>query len=78
MAKKLKDTDYLFISTYLHSRERDLLTGARMERMIEAPTAADAAKVLGEIRRSCSRISTASSPTRRWWMCSRSSMIITT
>lgn len=49
MAKKLKDTDYLFISTYLHSRERDLLTGARMERMIDAPTAADAAKVLTEI-----------------------------
>ena len=49
MAKKLKDTDYLFISTYLHSRERDLLTGARMERMIDAPSNADAAKVLGEI-----------------------------
>ncbi len=49
MAKKLKDTEYLFISTYLHSRERDLLTSARMERMIEAPTAADAAKVLTEI-----------------------------
>lgn len=49
MAKKLKDTDYLFISTYLHSRERDLLTQARMERMIEAPTASDAAKVLTEI-----------------------------
>ena len=49
MAKKVKDTDYLFISTYLHSRERDLLTAARMERMIEAPTAAEAAKVLGEI-----------------------------
>lgn len=49
MAKKLKDTDYLFISTYLHSRERDLLTGARMERMIEAPTAEEAAKVLTEI-----------------------------
>ena len=49
MAKKLKDTDYLFISTYLHSRERDLLTAARMERMIEAPTAAEAAKVLQEI-----------------------------
>ena len=46
MAKKVKDTDYLFISTYLHSRERDLLTAARMERMIEAPTAEDAAKVL--------------------------------
>ena len=49
MAKKLKDTDYLFISTYLHSRERDLLTAARMERMIEAPTAEEAAKVLSEI-----------------------------
>ena len=49
MAKKMKDTDYLFISTYLHSRERDLLTAARMERMIDAPSAADAAKVLGEI-----------------------------
>lgn len=49
LAKKMKDTDYLFISTYLHSRERDLLTGARMERMIEAPTAEEAAKVLTEI-----------------------------
>ena len=49
MAKKLKDTDYLFISTYLHSRERDLLTAARMERMIDAPTAEEAAKVLTEI-----------------------------
>jgi len=49
LAKKLKDTDYLFISTYLHSRERDLLTAARMERMIEAPTPEDAAKVLQEI-----------------------------
>ena len=49
LAKKMKDTDYLFISTYLHSKERDLLTGARMERMIDAPSNADAAKVLGEI-----------------------------
>ena len=49
MAKKLKDTEYLFISTYLHSRERDLLTAARMERMIEAPTVEEAAKVLQEI-----------------------------
>ncbi|MDE7244086.1 MAG: V-type ATPase subunit [Oscillospiraceae bacterium] len=49
MAKKIKDTDYLFISTYLHSLERNLLTSARMERMIEAPTAAEAAKVLQEI-----------------------------
>ena len=49
LAKKVKDTDYLFISTYLHSRERDLLTAARMERMIDAPTAEEAAKVLTEI-----------------------------
>ena len=51
MAKKkaLKDTDYLFISTYLHTRERNLLTSARMERMIEAPTAEEAVKVLQEI-----------------------------
>lgn len=49
MANKYQDTDYLFISTYLRSRERALLTAARMERMIEAPTAADAAKVLFEI-----------------------------
>ena len=51
MAKKkaLKDTEYLFISAYLHCRERNLLTAARMERMIEAPTAEEAAKVLQEI-----------------------------
>ena len=49
MAKKLKDTDYLFISTYLRSRERNLLTSARMERMIDAPSAEEAAKVLQEI-----------------------------
>lgn len=47
--KKQKDTDYLFISTYLRSREKNLLTAARMERMIEAPTLEDAAKVLTEI-----------------------------
>lgn len=49
MAKKLKDTDYLFISTYLRSRERNLLTSARMERMIDAPSAEEATKVLQEI-----------------------------
>lgn len=47
--KKLKDTDYLFISTYLRSREKNLLTAARMERMIDAPSADDAGKVLQEI-----------------------------
>ncbi|MCI9444127.1 MAG: V-type ATPase subunit [Oscillospiraceae bacterium] len=47
--KQLKDTDYLFISSYLRTRERNLLTAARMDRMIDAPTTEDAAKVLGEI-----------------------------
>ena len=44
-----KDTDYLFISARLRAMERNLLTGARMDRMVDAPTAADAAKVLQEI-----------------------------
>ena len=49
MAKKLKDTDYLFISTYLRAREKNLLTAARMERMIDASSAEEAGKVLQEI-----------------------------
>ncbi len=49
MAKKIKDTNYLFISTYLRAREKNLLTAARMERMIDAPSIEDAAKVLQEI-----------------------------
>ena len=49
MARKLKDTDYLFISTYLRAREKNLLTAARMERMIDAPSAEEAGKVLQEI-----------------------------
>ena len=49
MAKKLKDRDYLFISTYLRAREKNLLTAARMERMIDAPSAEEAGKVLQEI-----------------------------
>ncbi len=49
MAKRLKDTDYLFISTSLRAREKNLLTAARMERMIDAATPADAVKVLQEI-----------------------------
>ena len=49
MTKRLKDTDYLFISTCLRAKERNMLTAARMERMIDAATAADAVKVLQEI-----------------------------
>ena len=45
---KLKDTDYLFISTRLRSLENRLLNRKRMERMLEARTDEDAAKVLSE------------------------------
>ena len=45
---KLKDTDFLYISTRLRSMENHLLTRERMERMLEARTDEDAAKVLSE------------------------------
>jgi V/A-type H+-transporting ATPase subunit C len=45
---KIKDTDYLFLSTRIRALERNLLTRDRMERMLDAPSAQDAAKVLVE------------------------------
>ncbi len=45
---KIKDTDYLFLTNRIRALERSLLTRERMERMLDAPTAADAAKVLQE------------------------------
>ncbi len=45
---KLKDTDFLFISTRLRSLENRMLTRERMERMLEARTNEDAVKVLAE------------------------------
>lgn len=48
MSKRVKDTDYLFLSSRLRAMENNLLTQARMERMLDAPTAEDAAKVLVE------------------------------
>ena len=45
---KIKDTDYLFLSTRIRALERSLLTRERMERMLEASTAAEAVKVLQE------------------------------
>lgn len=45
---KLKDTDYLFISTRLRALENRMLTRERMERMLEARSNEDAAKVLSE------------------------------
>ena len=47
--KRIKDTDYLHLSARIRAMERYLLTAARMDRMIEAPTVDDAVKVLGEI-----------------------------
>jgi V/A-type H+-transporting ATPase subunit C len=45
---KLKDTDFLYISTHLRSLENRLLNRERMERMLEARTDEDAARVLSE------------------------------
>ena len=46
--RKPKETDYLFISAYLRALEGKLLTRERMERMLDARTNEDAAKVLSE------------------------------
>ena len=46
--KKLKENDFLSISARIRVLENRLLTAERMERMIDAKDAGDAAKVLGE------------------------------
>ena len=46
--KKIKENDFLSISARVRVLENRLLTAERMERMIDAKDAADAAKVLGE------------------------------
>lgn len=48
MSKRLKDTDYMYISTRVRCLENKLLTRERMERMLEARSNEDAAKVLSE------------------------------
>ena len=48
MAKKLKDTDFLSISSRIRAMENRLLTRERMERMLDARTGEEAAKVLTE------------------------------
>jgi V/A-type H+-transporting ATPase subunit C len=45
---KIKDTDYLFLSSYIHAKEPKLVGGARLDRMLEAKTPEDALKVLEE------------------------------
>ena len=46
--KQTKDIDYIFLSTRAKAMEHNLLTKERIARMLEAPTTADAAKVLTE------------------------------
>lgn len=48
MSKRIKDTEYLFLSTRIRVRENALLTRERMDRMLEAATDADAVRVLVE------------------------------
>lgn len=48
MVHKPKDTDYLYISTRLRSLENALLSRERMERMLEAKSNTEAAKILTE------------------------------
>ena len=55
MAKKIKDTDYLFLSTRVRALETQMLSRDRMEQMVEAKVPEDAAAVLldcgyGDIR----------------------------
>ena len=48
MSKKVKDTDYLYLSTYLRAQEPKMLGRDRIERMLTAKTAADAARIQEE------------------------------
>lgn len=49
MAKKMKDTDYLYISTRLRCLENQMLTRDWMEQLLDAPGPAEAAGVLSEL-----------------------------
>lgn len=48
MSKRIKDTDYLHLSTRIRAKEGRLLEQERMDRMLEAGTVEEAAKVLLE------------------------------
>ena len=48
MAKKQNEYDYLYLSARIHAMENKLLTRERMERMLSARSAEEAAKVLSE------------------------------
>lgn len=46
MAKKVKDTEYLMLSSMLRAREAGMLSRERMDRMLSAPSFQEAAKLL--------------------------------
>lgn len=48
MSKKLKDTDFMYISARIRCLETKLLTRDRMERMLDARTNEEAVKILSE------------------------------
>ncbi len=48
MSKRLKDTDYMYISARIRCLENRLLTRERMERMLDARTNEEAVKILSE------------------------------
>ena len=48
MSKKIKDTEYLFISAYLRAQEPKMLGREKIDRMLSAKSAEDAARVLEE------------------------------
>lgn len=48
MPKKLQQNDYLYLAAYIHSLENRLLTRERTQRMLDAGSVAEAAKVLAE------------------------------
>ncbi|MDR0936396.1 MAG: V-type ATPase subunit [Oscillospiraceae bacterium] len=56
--KKLRDTDYLYISSYIHAIELRLIGAAKLERMIAAPDPASALKVLEESGWKTARVQT--------------------
>jgi len=46
--KKVRDQDYLFLSTYIHARENRLLSAEDLERMVTAPSKIEVGRVLEE------------------------------
>ncbi len=46
--KKVKDRDYLFLSSYIHARENRLLSSADLERMVSASSKIEVGRVLEE------------------------------